>query len=70
VAAARQLRAAGFPDAEPAFAHACYEATGGNPFLMERLASDLVARGARPDEESAPAVLEFGPGSATTSVLV
>jgi hypothetical protein len=37
---------------------------------MERLASDLVARGVRPDEESAPAVLEFGPGSATTSVLV
>ena len=69
-AAVRQLRASRFPEAEPAFAEACHEATGGNPLLLEGLASDLAARGVRPDDESAPAVLELAPGAVTTGVLV
>jgi DNA-binding CsgD family transcriptional regulator len=66
----RQLAASALPDPEPAFAKACYEATGGNPLLLEELAGDLVARGVRPVDDSAPAVLELAPGSITTSVLV
>jgi DNA-binding CsgD family transcriptional regulator len=69
-AAGRQLRAAGLPGAEPTFAQACHDATAGNPLLLEQLAADLVARGVRPDDENAPAVLEFSHGSIATNVLV
>lgn len=69
-AAARQLRAIGLPDAEPAFVQACHDATAGNPFLLGELAADLAVRGVRPDDENASVVLEFPPGSITTSVQV
>jgi DNA-binding CsgD family transcriptional regulator len=69
-AVAALLRASRFPDAADAFAEACHEVTGGNPFLLEELASDLVRRGVPPDDENAPAVLELGPGSITARVLV
>jgi hypothetical protein len=69
-AVARQLRDSDFPDAEPAFAEACHDATGGNPFLLDRLASELAAQGVRPDEESAPAVLGLGSAAIAASVVV
>jgi DNA-binding CsgD family transcriptional regulator len=69
-AVAVQLRASRFPDAEPAFAQACHEATGGNPYLLEELASDLTGRGVRPDDDNAPCVLELAPYSITPKVLV
>ena len=69
-AVARQLRESRFPDAAPAFAQACHDATGGNPFLLERLASELAAGGVPPDEESASAVLELGARSIAPGVLV
>ena len=69
-AAAQLLRGSRFPDAEPGFAKACHEATGGNPFLLEGLALDLAVRGVPPEDENASAVLELVPGSISTSVLV
>jgi DNA-binding NarL/FixJ family response regulator len=67
---AAQLRASRFPDAEDPFARACHEATGGNPFLLEELASDLMRREVRPDDEDAASVLDVAPGSIATRVLV
>jgi DNA-binding CsgD family transcriptional regulator len=68
-AAGRQLGACGFPDAEPAFAQACHDATAGNPLLLAELASDLAARGVRPGDENAPAVLDLSRGALTGRVL-
>jgi DNA-binding CsgD family transcriptional regulator len=67
---ARQLGALGLPNAEPSFAQACHEATAGNPFLLEELVADVVARGVPPTAENTDAMLELAPGSITTSVLV
>ena len=66
----RHLSGSLLPGAEPEFAEACHEATGGNPFLLEELVADLIARDVPPIAESAGAVLELAPGSMTTSVLV
>ena len=66
----RQLSDVLLPGAEPPFAEACYEATGGNPFLLEELAADLIAREVSPVADSAGAVLELAPESVTTRVMV
>jgi DNA-binding CsgD family transcriptional regulator len=67
---ARKLAGSPLADAGPAFTEACHDATGGNPFLVEELIADLLARGVAPVAENAPAVLELAPESVTTSVLV
>src|SRR4051794_22797102 len=48
------------PAAVAAFSVACHRATGGNPFLLGELLSELVAQGVTGDEDEASHVLEFG----------
>jgi DNA-binding CsgD family transcriptional regulator/tetratricopeptide (TPR) repeat protein len=57
------------PDAgEAAFAAACHDATGGNPFLLHALLAVLVADGVRPDAGGARAVAERAPEVVGTAV--
>src|SRR4051794_7625735 len=48
------------PEAVGPFSAACHRATGGNPFLLGELLSELVADGVTGDEDEASHVLEFG----------
>ena len=58
--AARRIEALlGPPD--PAFAAACQHATGGNPFLLEQLVSEVRAEGIEPNAENAERVASLGP---------
>lgn len=55
---------------DPAFAAACHEASGGNPFLLGELIADLVGAGVAPTAEGALAVPEARPFSIDRSVVV
>src|SRR5215212_5547487 len=56
--------------ADPAFAAACHHATGGNPFLLEQLVSEVRAEGIEPTEASAERVASLGPDTVRASVLL
>src|SRR6185436_489188 len=58
----------GAPD--PAFAAACHHATGGNPFLLEQLVSEVRAEGIEPTAENAERVESLGPDTVRASVLL
>ena len=67
--AARRIEALlGPPD--PAFAAACQHATGGNPFLLEQLVSEVRAEGIEPTAENAERVASLGPDTVRASVLL
>jgi DNA-binding CsgD family transcriptional regulator len=55
---------------EPAFAAACHEVSGGNPFLRCELARTLVAQEIRPGAEQAELVRELAPERVARTVLV
>jgi DNA-binding CsgD family transcriptional regulator len=48
------------PDASGGFAHACHAVTGGNPFLLGALLTQLVADAITPDDETAARLGAFG----------
>ena len=56
--------------ADPEFAAACHHATGGNPFLLEQLVSEVLAEGIEPTEASAERVSSLGPDTVRASVLL
>ena len=67
--AARRIEALlGPPD--PAFAAACHHATGGNPFLLEQLVSEVRAESIEPTAENAERVASLGPDTVRASVLL
>jgi DNA-binding CsgD family transcriptional regulator/tetratricopeptide (TPR) repeat protein len=55
---------------DPAFAAACHHATGGNPFLLEQLVSEVRAEGIEPTAASAERVASLGPDTVRASVLL
>ncbi|MEA2407626.1 MAG: hypothetical protein QOE69_1745 [Thermoleophilaceae bacterium] len=55
---------------DPAFAAACHLATGGNPFLLEQLVSEVRAEGIEPTAASAERVSTLGPDTVRASVLL
>ncbi len=55
---------------DPAFAAACHHATGGNPFLLEQLVSEVRAEGIEPTAASAEQVASLGPDTVRASVLL
>ena len=55
---------------DPAFAAACHHATGGNPFLLEQLVSEVGAEGIEPSAENAERVASLGPETVRASVLL
>jgi DNA-binding CsgD family transcriptional regulator len=55
---------------DPAFAAACHHATGGNPFLLEQLVSEVRAEGIEPTAASAERVSSLGPDTVRASVLL
>jgi DNA-binding CsgD family transcriptional regulator/tetratricopeptide (TPR) repeat protein len=59
-------------DRQPAaeFANACFEVSGGNPFLLRELAATLVRRGIDPSPEQASLVGELVPERVAQSVLM
>jgi ATP/maltotriose-dependent transcriptional regulator MalT len=57
-------------DADPGFAAACQEATGGNPLLLLQLLSALDEDGIRPAAAGAEAVREIGARAVSRTVLV
>ena len=68
-AVALELSRASFPDASDEFCRSCFDATGGNPYLLHALAADLgVARDH--DTRDVADVLEAGPESVAQSVLL
>src|SRR5829696_1388669 len=68
-AVALEVRRTLFPKASDEFCRSCFEATGGNPFLVHALAAELaVARGQ--DAGDIAEVLEAGPESVAQSVLL
>lgn len=48
------------PEASARFTHACHAVTGGNPFLLGALLTELVADGALPDDDTAARLGTFG----------
>ncbi|MDQ2675420.1 MAG: AAA family ATPase, partial [Actinomycetota bacterium] len=56
--------------AEVAFAEACHEASGGNPFLLAELATSLVADGVEPVAANAERVRNLVPAAVVNSVLM
>ena len=48
------------PAASPGFAHACHAVTGGNPFLLGALLTQLVTDEVEPDDEAAARLGAFG----------
>ena len=56
--------------ADPAFAAACHHATGGNPFLLEQLVSEVRAEAIEPTAASAERVASLGPDTVRASVLL
>jgi DNA-binding CsgD family transcriptional regulator len=70
VAVSRGLRDSLLPAAEPLFALACHEATGGNPLLLGELAEELALRGVAPEDGNANAVHELAPETLSGAVLV
>ena len=62
-AVARHLRGSRFPEADLAFTHAVHAASGGNPFLLDRLAAELERIGVEPYVGSVELVGRLGPAS-------
>jgi DNA-binding CsgD family transcriptional regulator len=60
----------GWPDAEPVFARACAEVSGGNPFLARELLKTLIADGTVPSAASVARVRSLLPDSVLHSVLM
>ncbi len=56
--------------ADPEFCRACYEMTGGNPFLLTALLDALEAERTQPTLESAAQVRRMSPGTVARSVLI
>ncbi len=56
-------------DIAPAFAAACRDATGGNPFLLEELLSALAADGVTPDNAGAARVADLAPRTVASWIL-
>jgi len=54
----------------PAFAQACHDSSGGNPFLLHELLSALVADGVAGDETGARRVRRLGPQSVSRAVFL
>ena len=52
------------------FAAACHHATGGNPFLLEQLVSEIRAEGIEPTASNAERVASLGPDTVRASVLL
>ncbi|MHB8692566.1 MAG: helix-turn-helix transcriptional regulator [Solirubrobacteraceae bacterium] len=52
------------------FSRACWEATGGNPFFLNALLSELVSGGVAPTEAEGARVRGFGPEAVLRSILV
>src|SRR5215218_1909979 len=68
-AAGRRIEALlGSGDAD--FAAACHHATGGNPFLLEQLVSEIRAEGIEPTASNAERVASLGPDTVRASVLL
>jgi DNA-binding CsgD family transcriptional regulator len=65
-----RLVSAELPAAEPAFARACAEVSGGNPFLARELLKTLLADGIDPSAGSVSQVRSLLPDSVLHSVLV
>jgi DNA-binding NarL/FixJ family response regulator len=59
-AATQALVRARLPAATPGFAQACHGVTGGNPFLLGALLTQLAADGAAPDDDAATRLPAFG----------
>ena len=53
-----------------AFAKACHQATGGNPFLADELCATLAADGIEPTRANSGQVLKLGPRTVTRSLLL
>ena len=68
--AGRRVEALLDSSAEPEFAAAIHHATGGNPFLLEQLVSEVRAEGIEPTEASAERVSSLGPDTVRASVLL
>jgi DNA-binding CsgD family transcriptional regulator len=56
-------------DVDPEFAVACHRATGGNPFLLLELLTELERDQIEPSQESAERVDALGPHAVSTAVL-
>ena len=57
-------------DADPAFAAACCDSTGGNPLLLGQLISSLESEQVRPDAENVDVVRAIGPRAVSRTVLL
>jgi DNA-binding CsgD family transcriptional regulator len=68
--AAQQRVEALLGSADPAFAAACHNATGGNPFLLEQLVNEVRAEGIEPTAANAGSVASLGPDTVRASVLL
>jgi DNA-binding CsgD family transcriptional regulator/tetratricopeptide (TPR) repeat protein len=56
--------------AAPEFGLACFEATGGNPLLLEQLLTALATEGVEPAARNAALVRDIGPRAVSRSVLL
>jgi hypothetical protein len=66
----RRLRESLLPRAEPGFAEACHEVTGGNPLLLGELATELALREVEPKGDNAGAVRKLVPETLAAAVLL
>jgi DNA-binding CsgD family transcriptional regulator len=64
------VRAAMGDDADPEFCEACRRATGGNPFLLRALVTELWDSGVVPTAEAAELALSVGPESVARATLL
>jgi DNA-binding CsgD family transcriptional regulator/tetratricopeptide (TPR) repeat protein len=69
-AAAQFVRQALSPDADEAFCAACYEETGGNPFLLRELMHVIVAEGLAATEQDVPRLRELGARAGLPTVTI
>jgi DNA-binding CsgD family transcriptional regulator len=68
--AVAQLLAARYEkEVDPAFAAACVEVTDGNPFLVQELATALIAEGVKPAGEEADRTRAIAPTNVTRAVM-
>jgi DNA-binding CsgD family transcriptional regulator len=56
------------PEATPTFAEACHAASGGNPFLLRALVTELAAEGVSPTDEAAATLSAYGPEQVARTV--
>ena len=69
-AASRLIEHAAGGPPEPGFVSACQEASGGNPFLLQELVSQLTAERIAPTDENAGRVSSLRPSTISRSVLL